>query len=82
MCNRMYALVGRHGDDGGRYLTSQWPAMKVRGWQMHRAGNNVQVWRANDAGLVSYDSAATQRMTDYIVAGKKALAATDASAGI
>lgn len=81
MSNRLYALVGRRGDDGGRYLTSQWPQMKARGWQMHRMGDSVQVWRASyDGGLERYDSEATQRMTNYIVAGRKALAAMDESA--
>lgn len=80
MSNRLYALVGRRGDDGGRYLVSQWPQMKARGWQMHRAGDTVQVWRASYEALERYDSAATRRMTDYIVEGRKALAAMDATA--
>jgi hypothetical protein len=71
MSNRTYALVGRRGDDGGRYLTSQWPQMKLRGWWMHCEGDTVQVWRAMQAGgLERYDSVATQRMTDHIVACK------------
>jgi len=81
MSNRTYTLVGRRGDDGGRYLTSQWPQMKVRAWQMHRAGDSVQVWRAfQDGGLMKYDGDATQRVTDYIVKGRAALAAMDATA--
>jgi len=82
MGNRTYALVGRHGDDNGRYLINQWPRMKIRAWQMHRAGSTVQVWRANDEGLISYDSKATQQMTDYIVEGMKHLVAMDVTAGI
>jgi hypothetical protein len=75
MSNRTYALVGRYGDDGGRYLTSQWPQMKARAWAMHRAGESVQVWRASQAGgLERYDSEATQRMTDHIVKTRDALA--------
>lgn len=81
MSNLTYALVGRHGDEGGRYLTSQWPQMKVAAWRMHRAGDAVQVWRAMQNGdLLSYDGEATRRITDYIVNGMAALRATDAGA--
>jgi hypothetical protein len=74
MSNRTYALVARFGDDGGRYLTSQWPQMKARAWALHRAGEMVQVWRAFQSGeLMAYDSAATQRLTDHIVKTRKYL---------
>jgi hypothetical protein len=43
--------------------------MKARALALHRAGSTVQVWRAMQAGdLLSYDGAATQRLTDHIVA--------------
>ena len=74
MGNRTYELVGRRGDDGGRYLVTQWPQMKKRAWQMFRAGDSVQVWRAVQNGdLLSYDGEATRRVTDYIVEARKAL---------
>lgn len=70
----MYALSGRRGDDGGRYLSTQWDAMKRRAWQMNRSGESVQVFRVGaDGSLRMYDDKATQRVTRYIVAGLAAL---------
>jgi hypothetical protein len=74
MANRTYALVGRFGDDGGRYLTSQWPQMRIAAWRLHVSGSPVQVWRAMQNGdLLSYDSEATRRITDYIVKAQRSL---------
>lgn len=69
MANRTYALVGRRGDDGGRYVVSQWPQMKERAWAMVQAGDIVQVWRASSmcGDLYGYDGEATRRVTDHIV---------------
>lgn len=70
----LYALCGRHGDDGGRYLSSQRKEMMQAGWRLHRAGNLVQVWNAMSNGdLLRYDAAATRRMTDYICKARAAL---------
>lgn len=76
----LYALSGRFGDDGGRYLPTQRKQMMERAWAMHRAGQSVQAWRVDAAGrMLCYDGKATQRVTDYIVAGQVALRATPAS---
>jgi hypothetical protein len=73
--SRVYALVGRHGDDGGRYLQTQWPQMRIAAWRLHCAGHHVQVWRAMQNGdLLRYDGEATRRITDYIVKARRALA--------
>lgn len=73
--SRLAALVGKHGDDGGRYLLpSQWPEMRVAAWRLRRSGSPVQVWRATQNGdLLSYDGEATRRITDYIVKANNAL---------
>lgn len=70
------ALVGRHGDDGGRYLRpSQWKQLKLAAWRLHQSGSPVQVWRALPNGdLLSYDAEATRRVTDHIVKARAALA--------
>jgi len=72
----MVALVGRHGDDGGRYeLPAQWKQMRLAAWRLHRSGSPVQVWRAMQNGdLLGYDGEATRRITDYIVKANHALA--------
>jgi hypothetical protein len=75
MSNRIYALYGRNGDAGGRYLRNQWPQMRVAAWRMACAGEMVQVWRAMQNGdLLRYDGNATRRISDYIVKGRAALA--------
>ncbi len=74
---RLAALVGRFGDDGGRYeLPAQWKQMKVRAWQMAQMNQGpAQVWRALPNGdLLSYDGDATRKVSDYIVKGRAALA--------
>lgn len=72
---KRYALVGRRGDDGGRYLPSQHSLMKVAAWRMHKAGDMVQVWSAlPDGDLLKYDGEATRRMTDHIVKARAAAA--------
>jgi hypothetical protein len=71
---KMYALVGRHGDAGGRYLSTQHKEMKIAAWRMAQAGDMVQVWTALQNGdLLRYDGDATRRVTDYIVKGRAAL---------
>jgi hypothetical protein len=72
---KMFALVGRHGDAGGRYLPSQHKQMKIAAWRMHQAGDMVQVWLAMQNGdLMKYDGDATRRITDYIIKARAALA--------
>ncbi len=64
-----YALVDRYGDEGSRFTDEQWPEIKKRGWELisNNRKNLVQVWRAApDGELLSYDSAATQRLTNHI----------------
>lgn len=75
MATRTLALVGRWGDDGGRYLSpSQWPEMRVAAWRLHQSGSPVQVWRASQSGeLIGYDGEATQRITDYIAKARATL---------
>jgi hypothetical protein len=71
---KTYALVGRAGDAGGRYLASQHTQMKIAAWRMAQAGGMVQVWTTTRAGdLMKYDGDATRRVTDYIVKGRAAL---------
>ena len=77
---KIFALVGRNGDDGGRYLPSQRKQMKVAAWRMHQAGDMVQVWLAAQNGdLMKYDGAATRQVTDYIVKARADLQANCAS---
>jgi hypothetical protein len=72
---KRYALVGRRGDDGGRYMASQHRQMKAAAWRMHQAGDMVQVWTVMQNGdLMKYDGDATRRVTDYIVKARNALA--------
>ena len=71
---KMYALVGRNGDDGGRYLQSQHKQMKISAWRLYRSGSLVQVWLvAANGDLLKYDADATRRVTDYIVKARVAL---------
>lgn len=72
---KLMALVGKHGDDGGRYvLPAQWKQMRVAAWRLHRSGSSVQVWRAMQNGdLLGYDGEATRRITDYICKARNAL---------
>lgn len=73
--DKLYALVGRYGHDGGLYASRQWKQLKERAWVMNRAGNLVQVWRAASNGdLLSYDAQGTRRVSDYIVKARNALA--------
>jgi hypothetical protein len=75
MSNKLYALVGRNEDDGGRYLSSQRKQMMAAAWRLHLAGSLVQVWLvAGNGDLLKYDSTATRRVTDYIVKARAALA--------
>jgi hypothetical protein len=70
---KRYAIVGRRGDDGGRYLAAQHKAMKIAAWKMAQAGDIVQVWTVFQNGdLMKYDGDATRRVTDYIVKGRQA----------
>ena len=72
---KIYALIGRQGDAGGRYLASQHKQMKISAWKMAQAGDMVQVWWVLPNGdLAGYDGAATRRVTDYIVKGRAKLA--------
>lgn len=75
---KLMALVGKHGDDGGRYLSpSQWPQMRAAAWRLYRSGSTVQVWRAMQNGdLLAYDGEATRRISDYIGKARRALAVT------
>lgn len=75
MSSRLRALVGRRGDDGGRYeLPAQWKQMRAAAWRMHRAGDSVQVWRALPNGdLLAYDGDDTRKITDGIVKARAAL---------
>jgi hypothetical protein len=71
---KTYALVGRHGDDGGRYLESQRKQMKVSAWRLYQSGSLVQVWQvAGNGDLLKYDADATRRVSDYIVKARVAL---------
>ncbi len=71
---KRYALVGRHGDDGGRYLGSQHKQMKVAAWRLWQSGSLVQVWTvAPNGDLLRYDGDATRRVSDYIVKARAAL---------
>jgi hypothetical protein len=75
MNTKTYALVGRSGDSGGRYLASQHRQMKIAAWRMAQDGDMVQVWTVFGNGdLMKYDGDATRRVTDYIVKGRAALA--------
>lgn len=76
MSTRTLALVGRYGDDGGRYLSpSQWPQMREAAWRMHRSKQGpISVFRAMQNGdLLGYDGEATRRITDYIMKAEKEL---------
>lgn len=76
MNTKTYALVGRSGDAGGRYLASQHKQMKIAAWRMSQAGDMVQVWTTMQNGdLMKYDGDATRRVTDYIVKARAALVA-------
>lgn len=73
---KRYALVGRFGDDGGRYLASQHKQMKIAAWRLWQSGSLVQVWTVLDNGdLLKYDGDATRRVSDYIVKARAALEA-------
>lgn len=74
---RLAALVGRFGDEGGRYqLPAQWKQMKVAAWRAAQLNQGpIQVWRALPNGdLLGYDGDATRKVSDYICKARAALA--------
>lgn len=78
-CKRSYAgmifaLVGRRGDYGLRYVLSDISKLYAKGVYLANAGDMLRVHRvAIDGTISSYDSARTQRLTDKIVASRKPL---------
>jgi len=74
--SNLYGIKDRRGDIGGRWTAKQARAMYAAG--VRHAVNCkelVQVWRALPNGdLLRYDAERTRRLSDHIVAYRKAMA--------
>jgi hypothetical protein len=69
MDEKRYALLGRRGDIGGRWLASQSREMYSAGVRHAMLTRDaMQVWRvASDGTLAWYDAALTAKLTKKIV---------------
>ena len=73
--SKLFAIVDRKGDIGGRWTSSQARKMYAAGVRHHIATRElVQVWAALPNGdFLKYDGERTRKLSDHIVAYRKAL---------
>lgn len=70
----IFALVGRRGDCGLRYTVADMGKLYAKGVELANAGDILRVHRVSmDGEVSSYDAVRTQRLTDKIVASRKAV---------
>ena len=71
----LYAIVGRSGDIGGRWTSTQARKMYAAGVRHNALTKELlQVWKALPNGdLLAYDGDRTRNLSDHIVAYRNAL---------